>query len=93
MCNVLIALPDELVARVWLWLAAPEPTLSVLYPHLPLVQPADLLDAEVHVPHTVVDFFQTHVFAQPKFVNFRPLSRPRRPLTRMDAGFHFKSEM
>ena len=31
--------------------------------------------------------------AYPKFVNFRPLSRPRRPLTRMDAGFDSKSEM
>ena len=29
----------------------------------------------------------------PKFVSFRPISRPRRPLTRMDAGFRAESEM
>ena len=31
--------------------------------------------------------------AYPKFVSFRPISRPRRPLTRMDAGFRAESEM
>ena len=31
--------------------------------------------------------------ALPKFVNFPPISRPRRPLTRMDAGLWFKSGM
>jgi len=28
--------------------------------------------------------------SQPKFVNFRPISRPHRPLTRMDAGFRLE---
>jgi hypothetical protein len=31
--------------------------------------------------------------AQPKFVNFQPISRPRRPLTRMDAGGRFKNDL
>ncbi len=56
----------------------------VLDPHVSLVQSADLLHAEVHVPQAVVDGLQAHVLAVERAGDVDPLLAPADPAVGAD---------